>query len=135
MMKLKTLLNHKYFYYFAVFLMIVNVLGYVSLGSIECVLVFGGAAYAANHFTKNRALDIFIGLFASNVLFGCGRVREGMKGGAEKVREGAAEMMKEAMENGDGEAANSAAAIHEECDDACKKKKAAAAAAAAAAAQ
>jgi hypothetical protein len=133
MMKLKTLLNHKYFYYFSVFLMIVNVLGYVSLGSIECVLVFGGAAYAANHFTKNRALDIFIGLFASNVLFGCGRVREGMKGGTEKVREGATAMMKEAKDNDDEKKAHSAAAIHgeaNECDDEeCKKKKPAAAAA------
>jgi hypothetical protein len=133
MMKLKTLLNHKYFYYFSVFLMIVNVLGYVSLGSIECVLVFGGAAYAANHFTKNRALDIFIGLFASNVLFGCGRVREGMKGGTEKVREGATAMMKEAKDNDDEKKAHRAAAIHgeaNECDDEeCKKKKPAAAAA------
>jgi hypothetical protein len=129
MMNLKTLLNHKYFYYFSVFLMIVNVLGYVSIGSIECVLVFGGAAYAANHFTKNRALDIFIGLFASNVLFGCGRVREGMKGGTEKVRGGAVAMMKEALDKGDGKKADSAAAIHEEadeCDEECKKKKAAA---------
>ena len=45
--------------------------------SMECVLVFGAASYAANHFTKNRALDIFIGLFVANVLFGCGRVKEG----------------------------------------------------------
>lgn len=130
-MKMKTLLNHKYFYYFAVFLMIVNVLGYVSIGSIECVLVFGGAAYAANHFTKNRALDIFIGLFASNVLFGCGRVKEGFDNGTEKVRKGAVEMMKVALDNGDTEGADTAAAIHEACDEDCKKKKAAEADAAA----
>ena len=127
MMKLKTLLNHKYFYYFSLFLMVVNVLGYVSVGSIECVLAFGLAAYAANHFTKNRALDIFAGLFVSNVLFGCGRVREGMKGGTEKVREGAAQMMKEAMDEGDKDKADSSSAIHneaDECDEECKAKKA-----------
>ncbi len=127
MMKLNTLLNHKYFYYFSLFLMVVNVLGYVSVGSIECVLAFGLAAYAANHFTKNRALDIFVGLFVSNVLFGCGRVREGMKGGTEKVRDGAVQMMKEAMNKGDKKLADSSAAIHneaDECDEDCKKKRA-----------
>ena len=127
MMKLNTLLNHKYFYYFSLFLMVVNVLGYVSVGSIECVLAFGLAAYAANHFTKNRALDIFAGLFVSNILFGCGRIREGMKSGTEKVREGAAQMMKEAMDEGDKEKADSSAAIHneaDECDEECKAKKA-----------
>lgn len=127
MMKLKTLLNHKYFYYFSLFLMVVNVLGYVSVGSIECVLAFGLAAYAANHFTKNRALDIFAGLFVSNVLFGCGRVREGMKSGTEKVREGAAQMMDEAMKEGNTSKADSSAAIHgeaDECDEECKAKKA-----------
>ena len=64
----------------AVALMVINVLGYVSLGSIECVLVLGGAAYLANQFTQNRTVDIFIGLFVSNILFGCGRLREGFEG-------------------------------------------------------
>ena len=126
-MKLNTLLNHKYFYYFSLFLMVVNVLGYVSVGSIECVLAFGLAAYAANHFTKNRALDIFVGLFVSNVLFGCGRVREGMKPGTEKVRVGAAQMMDEAVKEDDKDKADSSAAIHneaDECDEECKAKKA-----------
>jgi hypothetical protein len=77
-MNFNNVLKSKYVYYAAVALMAINVLGYVSLGSIECVLVLGGAAYLANHFTKNRTADIFIGLFVSNILFGCGRLREGM---------------------------------------------------------
>lgn len=93
-MNLKSLLNNKYFYYATVFLMAVNILGYISLGSIECVLVFGIAAYAANHFTKNRVLDIFIGLFASNILFGCGRIREGMESTSDKLQKCANELTK-----------------------------------------
>ena len=81
-MNFNNVLKNKYLYYFAVALMVINVLGYVSLGSIECVLVLGGAAYLANQFTKNRTVDIFIGLFASNVLFGCGRIKEGMTEGS-----------------------------------------------------
>ena len=76
-MNFNNVLKNKYLYYVAVALMVINVLGYVSLGSIECVLVLGGAAYLANQFTQNRTVDIFIGLFVSNILFGCGRLREG----------------------------------------------------------
>jgi hypothetical protein len=37
-------------------------------------------------FTKNRSLDILCGLFVANVVFGCGRVKEGFEGheGVEK---------------------------------------------------
>jgi len=79
-MNFNNVLKSKYLYYAAVALMAINVLGYVSLGSIECVLVLGGAAYLANQFTKNRTVDIFIGLFVSNILFGCGRLKEGFEG-------------------------------------------------------
>ena len=83
MMKFDKLLKNKYLHYAAVALMVINVLGYVAMGSIECILVLGGAAYLAQHFTKNRTADIFIGLFVANILFGCGRLREGFKEGAE----------------------------------------------------
>uniref|UniRef100_A0A6C0EQ49 Uncharacterized protein n=1 Tax=viral metagenome TaxID=1070528 RepID=A0A6C0EQ49_9ZZZZ len=90
-MNFNNVLKSKYLYYAAVALMVINVLGYVSLGSIECVLVLGGAAYLANQFTKNRTVDIFIGLFVSNILFGCGRLKEGFDGGNKTGSEAAAE--------------------------------------------
>ena len=95
-MNFNNVLKSKYLYYAAVALMAINVLGYVSLGSIECVLVLGGAAYLANQFTKNRTVDIFIGLFVSNILFGCGRLREGLKSGAEKSLDACAALSNEA---------------------------------------
>jgi len=113
--------------------MMLNVLGYVSLGSIECVLVLGGAAYIANHFTKNRTADIFIGLFVSNILFGCGRLKEGFDTGAklaEKTFNKITDEAKVAALQGDvvSAAAKSQAAKHVNdalnvCnDDKCKKK-------------
>ena len=77
-MKFEKIIKNKYLYYAACVLAAINLLGYVSQGSMECIIVFGIATYAAHHFTKNRAVDIFAGLFASNVLFGCGRIKEGM---------------------------------------------------------
>ena len=94
-MNFNNALKNKYLYYAAVALMVINVLGYVSLGSIECVMALGGAAYLANHFTKNRTVDIFIGLFVSNVLFGCGRLKEGLDGSGLK---GASESIKTSID-------------------------------------
>jgi hypothetical protein len=138
-MNFNNVLKNKYLYYVAVALMVINVLGYVSLGSIECVLVLGGAAYLANQFTKNRTVDIFIGLFVSNILFGCGRLREGMKNGADKAGDAAATLNTEAkVAAGNGDTASAAAkaaaakladASKDVCDandHDCKKKKAAA---------
>ena len=38
-MKLKKVLNHKYFLYAAYALMVINLLGYVSVSSMECIVV------------------------------------------------------------------------------------------------
>jgi len=101
-MNINKIITHKYFHYTAIALMIFNIIGYVSIQSMECVLVFGAASYAANHFTKNRALDIFIGLFVANVLFGCGRVKEGFveanTTALDKVKDVAAEVDAKACE-------------------------------------
>jgi hypothetical protein len=80
-MKFDKIVKSKYLYYAACVLATINLLGYVSMGSMECILLFGASAYAANHFTNNRALDIFAGLFVANVLFGCGRIKDNVKEG------------------------------------------------------
>ena len=125
-MNFNTMMKNKYLYYFAVTLMVINVLGYVSMGSIECVLLLGGAAYLANHFTKNRTADIFIGLFVANVLFGCGRIKEGMENPADKMKAAAADMAEKAKSTGDADMIHKAVKAHtvaEECDEECQKKK------------
>ena len=91
-MKLDKILKSKVLYYVALVLMVINVLGYVSLGSTECVVIFGITTYLANMFTKNRSLDILCGLFVANVVFGCGRVKEGYEG--LDVKKKKVEMMK-----------------------------------------
>ena len=125
-MNFNTMMKNKYLHYFAVILMIINVLGYVSMGSIECVLLLGGAAYLANHFTKNRTADIFIGLFVANVLFGCGRIKEGMVNPGKKIQAAAADMADTAKVHHDTDMMHKAVKAHsvgEECDKECQKKK------------
>jgi len=126
-MKFDKLLKNKYLYYAAVALMVINVLGYVAMGSIECILVLGGAAYLAQHFTQNRTADIFIGLFVANILFGCGRLREGFEGVDETLKKKAANEMTEAKAaaaNGDHHKAQvkaGAAQAIEEVANKCKE--------------
>ena len=99
-MKIDRILKSKVLFYVAVVLMIINIVGYVSVGSMECVIVFAVTTYVANHFTKNRALDIFIGLFIANVLFGCGRVKEGFESDENKLKKVHASQATKAKEEG-----------------------------------
>ena len=78
-MNVNKILKHKMLLYVAYFLAVINIIGYVNLGSFECLAVFGVAFYILTHCTKNVALQIFGGLLVSNVVFGCGRMREGME--------------------------------------------------------
>ncbi len=65
-MKLEKILKNRYVYYVAVFLMVLNVLGYVANGSMECVIIFALSTYLSNQFlTKNPTLDILVGLLVS----------------------------------------------------------------------
>ncbi len=91
-MNIQKIIKNKYLYYVACVLAAINLLGYISQGSMECILLFAVGTYAANHFTKNRTLDIFVGLFAANVLFGCGRIKEGMATPSETIEKVSAEV-------------------------------------------
>jgi hypothetical protein len=119
------------FYYVAVALMVINILGYVSVGSVECVIVFAIATYLSNMYTKNRSLDILIGLFVSNIVFGCGRVKEGMENPEKKIEKVAADIMTEARDKeskkeckpGDKECAAKLKEASKHLSDASKKVK------------
>ena len=79
-MKLDNLVKSKYFCYFTYALMVINLLGYVSTGAMECVVVFALATFACKScLSKNMCLCIFGGLFVSNILFGCSKVKEGFE--------------------------------------------------------
>jgi hypothetical protein len=130
-MKLNKMIKSDTFYYVAVALMVINILGYVSVGSVECVIVFAIATYLSNMYTKNRSLDILIGLFVSNIVFGCGRVKEGMENPEKKIEKVAADIMTEARDKeskkeckpGDKECAAKLKEASKHLSDASKKVK------------
>ena len=75
-MKLPGLFKNKILCYALVVLAVLNVIGYITAGAYECLAVFLLAYYGADQYCKNMSCSIIVGLFASNFLFGCGRVKE-----------------------------------------------------------
>ena len=81
-MSIEKLLNSKLLHWITIILMVMNISGYITAGSIECIIVFAIGYYVSNYFTKKyQSLDILAGLFAANMVFGCGRIKEGFKEG------------------------------------------------------
>ena len=77
-MKVPALLKNKYVVYAVYVLAVLNLMGYVSAKSWECLALFVASAYSGNCYCKNEVCGILFGLFVSNFVFGCGRVKENM---------------------------------------------------------
>ena len=83
-MSIKQILKSKILLYLAYLLAAINVVGYINMGSFECLAVFALAYYILTLLNiKNTTLEIFGALLVSNIIFGCGRMSEGFKEGAE----------------------------------------------------
>lgn len=72
-------LNNKIVYYVVLAFSVLNVLGYFSMRSWECIVLFSAVAYSANCYGKNMTVALLAGLFVSNFVFGCNRVKEGFE--------------------------------------------------------
>ena len=70
------LTKNKYVFYVVCLLAILNVLGYFSMRSWECIVMFAAVAYSANCYSKNATIALLAGLFVSNFVFGCNQVKE-----------------------------------------------------------
>lgn len=79
-MNLQGILKNKYVLYAVSALAVVNVLGYLSIGSMECLGVFALAALVCQQYTKNMTVCLLGAIFAANVIFGCGRIKENFEG-------------------------------------------------------
>ena len=83
-MKVPALLKNKYVCYAVMALAVLNVLGYVSERSYECLALFVASVYSVRCYSKNDTVGLLGGLFVANFLFGCGRVYEGFKEGEDE---------------------------------------------------
>ena len=73
---LMNLTKNKYVFYVVSLLAILNVLGYVSMRSWSCVVMFAAVLYSTKCYTKNTVIAVLAGLFVANFVFGCNQVKE-----------------------------------------------------------
>lgn len=79
------LAKNKYVFYIFVALALINVLGYFGTRSWECIVMFAAVAYSTRCYVKNDTLAILAGLFVSNFVFSCNKMKEGFE---ESMKEG-----------------------------------------------
>ena len=73
---MQNVLKNKYVLYAVSALAVLNVLGYLSIGSMECLGVFALTALVCQQYNKNMTVCLLAAIFAANVVFGCGRIKE-----------------------------------------------------------
>ena len=83
-LSLQSVLKNKYVLYAVSALAVINVLGYLSIGSMECLGVFALTALVCQQYQKNMTICLLAAIFAANILFGCGRIKENFVEGAGK---------------------------------------------------
>ena len=99
------LAKNKYVFYIFVVLAIINLLGYFGTRSWECIVMFAAVAYSTKCYVKNNTLAILAGLFVSNFVFSCNKMKESF---VEKMTEGEDEEEEE-DEDKKGDSDNAAA--------------------------
>ena len=70
------LAKNKYVFYIFVVLALINLLGYFGTRSWECIVMFAAVAYSTRCYAKNDTLAILAGLFVSNFVFSCNKMKE-----------------------------------------------------------
>ena len=73
------LAKNKYVFYVVVVLAVINVVGYVGMRAWECLVMFAAVAYATKCYAKNNTIAVLAGLFVSNFVFSCNKMKEGFE--------------------------------------------------------
>ena len=95
---LLSLTKNKYVFYVVSLLAILNVLGYFSMRSWHCIVMFAAVAYSTKCYAKNNVIALLAGLFVANFVFGCNRVKENFEEAMDPI-EGAQNLLNKVQED------------------------------------
>tara|TARA_B100001057_G_C22847073_1_gene949478 strand:- start:1414 stop:2064 length:651 start_codon:yes stop_codon:yes gene_type:complete len=93
------LMQNKYVLYLLLFLSITNVIGYMTIGDYNSVLVFVGLALITSYFTKNLIVVFLVALAGCSVLVTGNMVQEGMKGKRKRKKKKMRESLRKQRES------------------------------------
>jgi len=118
---MEDILNNKYFLYLVAFISFTNVLGYLSMGNMESVLIFGATTILMAYFSKNWIVRLVTALVVTNVVFANYMIREGFKEGTGKKEVDPANTQEDTARAQEAEEENFEAATEEEEEEALGK--------------
>tara|TARA_B100001989_G_C24459105_1_gene423174 strand:+ start:207 stop:713 length:507 start_codon:yes stop_codon:yes gene_type:complete len=78
MKSLKKIVNHKFFFWVAMFFVITHFIFLLQNKYYYCLLFFSALCFFMKNQSKNLALALFVSVFISSFIFGCNQYREGM---------------------------------------------------------
>ena len=73
------LLHNKYVLYIVLFLAITNILGYLTIGDWNSLILFIVLGVLSTHFSKNMIINLSIAMIGTNFIFAGNRIREGFE--------------------------------------------------------
>ena len=79
------LLHNKYVLYIVLFLAITNILGYLTIGDWNSLILFIVLGVLSTHFSKNMIINLSIAMIGTNFIFAGNRIREGFKENADNI--------------------------------------------------
>ena len=77
-MNIKKYFDNNYALYITLGIAIINILGYLTVGSFTCVIIFIFICYVSHRLINILAVDILIGLLITNITFSCGGIKESL---------------------------------------------------------
>jgi len=57
---------------------IINILAYLSMVTPSCIIILLIAIFISHQFIDIYSINILFGVFISNIVFGCGGIKEGL---------------------------------------------------------
>ena len=91
MKSVNKIVNHKAFFWTSIILTSLLFYVYIKDRSYKCILLFIAFSLISNSYCKNVALALFLSMLVSNIIFGCGKMKEGLEN-KETIKEGTANM-------------------------------------------
>ena len=78
MKSVKKIVNHKFFFWVALFFVVLHFIFLLQNKYYYCVLLFSALCFFMKQYSKNLAIALIIAVFISSFIFGCSQYREGM---------------------------------------------------------
>ncbi len=78
MKTIKKIVNHKIFFWIALFFVVTHFVFLLQNKYYSCLLVFSALCFFMKQYSKNLAIALIVAVFISSFIFGCSQYREGM---------------------------------------------------------